>query len=257
MTRRLAVLLLAALAPLPRAHAQHRLDVTACGAVRQPGIHALPADTRLSAAIQALKPEPDAYLLGTALLRQTHRAEQARWKAGVLFDLAMLSTSRATPPAAGNAARQLARQLQALPVTGRAMQRLEAHALAARPREDLPVNPGDQLCFPRRPSTVRIVGAVRAACTLPHQPGQRLNAYLRACPLLEAASRDEAFVIQPDGAVERRGIALWNRSDEGGIAPGATVFIPLPAHVTRSLAPGMDEAFARFLATQPLTVPEP
>jgi hypothetical protein len=63
-------------------------------------------------------------------------------------------------------------------------------------------------------------------------------------------------VIQPDGQVFRRGVALWNRSLPLPLAPGALVFVPLSARTAGAVDDTLNHDMADFLATQLLPGPE-
>ncbi len=118
-----------------------------------------------------------------------------------------------------------------------------------------PLADGDRLYYPTRPSTVTVLGTVEQPCTIAHHPLQRPLDYVRQCPALLAASNDDVFVIQPDGEIQKIGVALWNRSGESTLAPGALIFVPLNARTTRDVNPDFNEDAARFLATQVLDAP--
>lgn len=113
------------------------------------------------------------------------------------------------------------------------------------------MNQGDTLVYPRRPSDIRVVGAVDKACRVPHVPMQDARRYLTACPVSSAADPDLIFVVQPDGTVMEQGIALWNRDPPRPLAPGAWIYVPFDR---RAIAGAADDTFNRdvadFLATQ-------
>ena len=95
--------------------------MTVSGEVRNPGPIPLAPEARLLDVITASQPDAQGYWLGAAWLRQPMLAQQARLKAGVLFDL---DTLRQAALAAGydsraDLAARVYRQVQALPVTGR------------------------------------------------------------------------------------------------------------------------------------------
>ncbi|MCD9086652.1 capsule biosynthesis GfcC family protein [Stenotrophomonas sp. SY1] len=232
--------------------AQTHITIEASGSVHAPGLHVLPARARLSAAADTARPTTDAYHLGAALLRHRELPEQARHKAGLMFDLGLLSTGGSDMPALAEAADQLIEILSPMPVTGRVMQLLEPRTLEANRTQDYPASTGDHLFYPSRPTTVTVTGAVRNACKLPHVPLQTPAAYRQQCPLLRAASRDYLHVIQPDGSIERLGIALWNRSPRSTLAPGALIYVPLDDSLSPTVAPNVNDAAAKFLATQVL-----
>jgi len=234
--------------------AANPIYVEADGHVRNSGSQALPAESRLSVAALAASPDSDAYLLGAALLRQSNMHAQTRLKAGLLFDLEALASQHESPELVA-AARAMAESFANLPVTGREPQLLDPRGLEASREENRPAKAGDRLIYPARPETVTVTGAVTRSCTLPHSFRSDARAYRQACDVLRVASRDDLYVIQPDGRLQKLGIALWNRGEPVHLAPGAIVFVPLDDKQIKSIAPEINEEAARFLATQVLDAP--
>ena len=232
------------------AHAQAPVRVQVEGAVRNPGTFEVPEGSRLSEAVLAAMPTADAYPAGASLLRRDATREQLRLKAALVHDLQQLA--QAEDAALRNTAAALARQLDAMPVTGRIHTLLDPRRMEVEPAANLVLAEGDRVVYPRRPGTVRIVGAVAVPCDVAHVPLRDAAAYLDACPQL-SADRDWLYAIQPDGAIQRLGIALWNRSPSQPLAPGAVLYVPLPARALRGLDVDFNAEFATFLATQAVT----
>lgn len=231
------------------------IHVDVLGQVRDPGVQILPAGARLSDAALAAQPLPGAYPLAAAWLRRAEQLAQTRLKAGILFDLGLLEERADRDPDGAQAATALAREIDSMPVTGRVPALLAARNVEAALTQNRPLADGDRLVYPPRPTTVTVMGAVAQQCVLEHVPEQAPRAYLSHCPALAAASRDDLYVIQPDGRVEKLGIALWNRSPASTLAPGAIVYVPLQASTLGQAAPDLNEEVARFLATQVLNAP--
>lgn len=234
------------------------VNVTISGRVAHPGVQHLTAGARLSDAVLKAGVLPDAYPLAAAWLRTSLRDTQARWKAGLLYDVGVLRAQARLDdkPALLKLATRLQRHWRTLPVTGRQRQAL----LDPRPLEISPQNHllgnGDRIVYPPRPATVRVVGAVQQPCTLPFVPVRAARLYRKDCPLAVAASLDWLYIIQPDGHVTRRGIALWNRQHAQSLAPGAVVYVPVdPDLLPNSVRTVFNHDAARFLSTQvlPLT----
>lgn len=224
------------------------IRVEARGNVRHPGTHTLPADARLSAAALATRPDENAYMLGAALLREQAIPAQSRLKAGLLFDLDLLTAQ----PKVADAATRMRDAFKRMPVTGRVPQILDPRPLEATPTQDTPARSGDRLIYPTRPDTITVVGAVITLCTLRHDALTTAAAYRAQCPALPVASSDDLYVVQPDGSHRKVGIALWNREPGASLAPGAVVFVPLAEHLVRTVAPTFNEEATAFLATQVL-----
>lgn len=220
------------------------------GAVLQPGSHPWHPEARLRDAVAAAQVRADAWFLGAALLRGRALEPQKRLKAGILFDL---RANRLHARVENNQPlvellNRLDSQVSALPVTGRITARLAPFDLLL-PQHNLPLEAGDQLTYPTRPTQLRVMGAVQADCVLAHDPALSLRDYLGQCPAHPAASRDHVFVIQPDGHVQHTGIAHWNEQPVN-IAVGAILYRPL--HAARLLPESgeLNSDLAALLATQ-------
>lgn len=232
-------------------HAAQMLTFEGVGMVHNTGMQNLPAGARISQAAIAVAPDAHAYLLGAALLRQQQVIPQSRQKAGLLHDLTQLARNTDDAPAIAAIATRMAERFEAMPVTGRQLQQLlEPRSLEVTRARDGLLQEGDRLVYPARPTTVTVTGAVSNECPLPHEPLLAPADYRSHCALHPAASRDEVYVIQPDGDISRHGIALWNRSPPSSVAPGAVIYIPLSESDVRRIAPEVNEDAARFLATQ-------
>jgi len=230
------------------------LQVRVDGAVARPGPQSLPTGSRLADAVIAAKATDAAYPTGAMLLRRPAQQAQLRLKAGLMHDLGVLEAGGDADVAA--LARELADWLDRLPVTGRVRTELSPRRLESTPAANLPLVDGDRVHYPMRPTSVRIVGAVDRACITTHVPLQDAHAYLASCPVHAAGSREWLFVIQPDGAIQRIGTALWNRSEPQALAPGAVLYVPLAERATRALHGDFNAELAGFLATQPMTSEE-
>lgn len=226
------------------------------GAVAHPGTRELPPSARFSDAVLAAAPTPGAYVLGASVLRRDALAAQTRARAGLLYDLQALADDPRSEPAAAALARRLQRWIEGLPATGRVTGRLEPRALEVDLDANRPLAEGDRFVYPSRPATVRIAGAVAQDCAPAHVPLRDARDYLRDCAPDAAADRDWLYAIQPDGHVERLGIAPWNRSAAYPLAPGAWLYVPLSERAVRRVAPDLNRALADFLATQPLPAAE-
>lgn len=229
------------------------VQVRVAGQVHHPGTQTLPAGSRLSDAVLKADVRLDAYPLGAAWLRAALRPTQRRWKAGLMYDLDLLQGQARLDqqPALLKLAARWQRHWRALPVTGR--QRLAL--LDPRPLEisdhNALLSSGDLIVYPPRPTTVQILGAVARPCTVRFVPMQAARDYLAACPRAAAANTDWLFVIQPDGRVMRRGIALWNRDRAQALAPGAILYVPIkPRLIPASVRTQFNQDAARFLSTQ-------
>src|SRR5690606_15836782 len=101
--------------------------VTVSGDVANPGPVELPAGGRLLDVISVAVPNAEGYWLAGVLLRQSLLEEQARLKAGVLFDLDVLQrmASLFDKPGRAALALRLSEQVRQMPVTGRQIANLD------------------------------------------------------------------------------------------------------------------------------------
>lgn len=228
------------------------------GAVDTAGAVQLPAKARLSDAALAAHVQTDAYMAGAAWLRPSLMIEQQRAKAGLLFDLDSVRKQalKDERDELAQLAADLSRWLGAMPATGRQVALLDPRAVEVNAPENRLIAEGDALYYPRRPSSIYVVGAVKQACDLPLVAMQDARKYLGGCALSPLADADWLYVIQPDGRVSRQGIGLWNRSAPMSLAPGATLYVPVSEHLVRGMAPDLNHELSAFLATQLFVEPE-
>lgn len=220
------------------------------GKVSRPGQLDIAVAPRFADAIVSAEPAQDAYLTGTKLFRQSARPDQIRLRAGLLHTLSLLQQGPTTETA--NLAHSLSRWLKEHEATGVVAHGLDARLAQVQPRLNVVLEPGDQIIVPARPSSVRVMGAVLAECTLAHEPLRDAQAYLRSCPSSPSADRNYLLVIQPDGKIQRLGRALWNRADSQPIAPGGTLYVPVAETVVGRVDAHFNSEFAMFIATQPI-----
>jgi hypothetical protein len=248
----LACLLLACSLP-----AAARIEVTVSGAVHHAGTLSLPDGASLSVAALAAGVRRDAYPLGAAWLRPQDRTAQVRLKAGIEYDLGALHRRALLHGDAERAAalRRLRAWIASLPVTGRVPALLQPRVVEATPTQNRPLAPGDALYYPTRPRSVRVVGALARPCKPAFRPLADARSYLADCASGALASRNWAWVVQPDGHLSKRGIASWNLSAPKPLAPGAMIYVPIAHKLAATVDDGLNRDIARFLATQVLPGP--
>lgn len=225
--------------------------VTVQGDALKPGQVLLADKTRLSDVLRAAQVNAESYWFGATWQHQPLVPEQRRLKAGVIFDLQSLRNEALAQQQLERAelASSLLHTVESLPVTGRRIAILDPVRVEVERKHNAYVSAGDRLIYPQRPTTVHVVGAVKQDCELPHQPLQDAREYLQLCPEHNEADNDYLWVIQPDGHVYKRGIALWNRDEGFFPAPGARLYVPIK---TSGTTPQLNQELAQFLATQPL-----
>jgi hypothetical protein len=234
------------------------VDVQVAGEVRQPGTLRLPAGSRFADAVLAAMPDAQtSYPLAAAALRAGAEPAQRRLKAGLLFDLHALAEAKGIDPAMRQRLETLHAWVASLPVTGRVTGQLDPRRIEVDRASNRVLASGDRFIYPPRPSTITVVGAVAQPCALAHEALRDAEAYLRDCAPDAYADRDTLFVVQPDGQVQRLGIAAWNRGALQSLAPGAVIYVPLDERLLRGQAETFNEDLAAFLATQVLPVAAP
>src|SRR5258706_6305501 len=180
---------------------------------------------------------PDAYPLGLSWRVPSEGAPQHLLRHEVLELLA------AEPRLNG-----LQQWVSTLPVTGRVpVANADAPWLVVRPNRDPVLMPGHTVVLPRRPRSVTVVTENGDACAVTHAGGREAMAYVEACEPTRARSVDWAWIAQPDGRVERFGVAPWNQEAQDIPAPGAWIWAP-----SRELRvpEKLSDRLMRFLATQ-------
>ncbi|MBM3336617.1 MAG: YjbH domain-containing protein [Betaproteobacteria bacterium] len=200
------------------------------------------ADERLSDWLLRQPDAPRAYPLGLNWRVPAERSAQDAQKRELLGQIAR--SDRTVP--AGRA--YLASMIRALPATGRITVPLaEARWLQANSKSDPLLQPDHVVLLPQRPRTVTTLREDGTWCTIPHQSGGTILDYVGACEPSGSLRVDWAWVVQPNGLIQRSGIASWNRQNQDELAPGAVIWAP-------SRDSGWPEAVSEklvdFLATQ-------
>ncbi len=141
----------------------------------------------------------------------------------------------------------LQRNLTAMPPTGRMpLSNVESKWLEAYPRKDPWMQPGDLFGLPARPVNLRVMTENGLVCEIPHREGLQAKDYVRACVGSDAYG-PLAWVVQPDGRVQRVGLRLWNAAEQDQPAPGSWIWVPA---VHSKLPLEWSQRWAEWLATQ-------
>ncbi|MBV8469812.1 MAG: SLBB domain-containing protein, partial [Pelomonas sp.] len=228
-----------AVLPLDKQNVRVRVE----GEVRRPGEYILPAQTTMAAAIAAAGGlTPAAYIYGTDFSRESVRAVQQQNYERALRDLETqftrsTATQRATSAddAAALAAQsqnttRLIAQLRSVHPSGRIVLQMDP----TRPElPNLPLESGDRILVPARPTTVGVFGSVfNSGSFLYTAESSVADAIKLAGGPTRGADPGSAFVIHANGSVvsARQRSAGWlsyGSTLEGVAAqPGDTVFVP-------------------------------
>ena len=226
--------------------------VTVTGDVANPGPVELPAGGRLLDVINEAVPNAEGYWLAGVLLRQSLLEEQARLKAGVLFDLDVLQRMALLfdMPSRVALAQRLTEQVRQMPVTGRQIADLDPVAVEVGFARNIRLDDGDRLIYPKRIDEVEVLGAVAAPCPLPYQPLQEAREYLQGCSILSDAEADYLWLIQPNGVSRRVGIAHWNRESGHMPVAGSKILVPVKNDDLDPPLPELNQQLAELIATQ-------
>lgn len=226
--------------------------VTVTGDVANPGPVELPKGGRLLDVINEAVPNAEGYWLAGVLLRQSLLEEQARLKAGVLFDLDVLQRMALLfdMPSRVALAQRLTEQVRQMPVTGRQIADLDPVAVEVGFARNIRLDDGDRLIYPKRIDEVEVLGAVAAPCHLPYQPLQEAREYLQGCSILSDAEADYLWLIQPNGVSRRVGIAHWNRESGHMPVAGSKILVPVKNDDLDPPLPELNQQLAELIATQ-------
>ncbi|MES2208456.1 MAG: YjbH domain-containing protein [Pseudomonadota bacterium] len=192
-----------------------------------------------------LRKETDIFFLGIIWNSPAEIPFQTKQKAHLLQQLEALSDNGKVEQI-----QALQRLVKALPITGRVvLPEQDPRWLQANPKLDPVLTPNDKIIVSDTPTTVSVLQDDGSICTLPHAHGVEAEYYVKQC--LQHAGKgktaDWAWVVQANGEVRQVGIALWNRSKQDQLSPGAWIWAP-----TRQLnfPSEVSEELANFIATQ-------
>jgi polysaccharide export outer membrane protein len=186
----------------------------------------------------------NAYLYGAQFTRESTRREQQKRYDDFLDQLeremnaaaSSLSSQVISPQQAAAAQTTLASQrdllarLRKTPINGRVVFHIDQQAEGLDSLPDLPLENGDRLFIPARPSTVNVIGDVFAQASFLYGDDYRTGDYLKmAGGTARSADRSHMFVIRADGAVVSRRVTspLFAKSfDALPMFPGDTLVVP-------------------------------
>jgi hypothetical protein len=183
-------------------------------------------------------------LYGAQLTRESTRREQQKRYDDFIAQLerdmnesaANLSSRVISPQQAATAQtsvagqRDLIERLRKLPIDGRIVLDMDPNSRGVKALPDLPLENGDRLYVPSRPSTVNVIGNVFEQATFLYEEDLRVGDYLKkAGGPARSADRSHMFVVRADGSVVSRstGAVLFSRAFEVlPMHPGDTLVVP-------------------------------
>ena len=208
---------------------------------------AIETNTRLSAwltdRMTKKRDLQNTYLAGMVWTVQEEVAAQARAKSELIARLMQIDRPQAAEAAA---LERLLRFIEPLPVTGRVvLEKTDPRWLEVHPDKDPVLQKGHRIKLIDRPETVSLVFGDGQVCHVHHDVSLYANSYVKQCN--PQASARWVWIVQPDGVVQRAGVASWNQTDQNPPAPGAWIVVedsrfPINQHLYGLIA--------RLLATQ-------
>jgi polysaccharide export outer membrane protein len=228
---------------VPRA--QQRTQVRIEGEVAMAGVYTvMPGETLRQVIARAGGLTPNAYLYGAQLTRESTRREQQKRYNDFLEQLeseiseaASNLSSRVTSPQQVATAqtsltsqREMIDRLRKVSMDGRIVLNMSPGDRSLNDFPNLPLENGDRLYVPSRPSTVNVIGTVYEQTSFLYQEDYRTGDYLKkAGGPARSADRSRMFIVRADGSVvsRRSGPALFAKSFDGlTMFPGDTLVVP-------------------------------
>ena len=186
----------------------------------------------------------NAYLYGAQFTREsTRREEQKRYddflnqleremheSAANLSSRVTSAQEAATAQTSVASQRELIDRLKKVPMDGRIVLDMDPNSRGADKLPDLPLENGDRLFVPSRPSTVNVIGTVFEQSAFLYEEDLRVGDYLKkAGGTARSADRSHMFVVRADGSVVSRTAtsALFGHGfDALPMYPGDTLVVP-------------------------------
>jgi protein involved in polysaccharide export with SLBB domain len=226
--------------------AQQAKQVRVEGEVAMAGVYTLsPGETLRDLVARAGGLTQNAYLYGAQFTREsTRREEQKRYEDFLnqldreMAESAATVSNRVISPQQALAAQtsvtgqhELIDRLRKVPIDGRIVLDLDPASRGVKALPDLPLENGDRLYVPSRPSTVNVIGAVFEQATFLYEEDLRVSDYLKkAGGSMRSADRGRMFIVRADGSVVSRsavhGVLFAKTFDTLPMYPGDTLVVP-------------------------------
>lgn len=213
------------------------------GEFARPGLYqAQPGETMRQLVVRVGGLSQNAYLYGASFIRESAREAQQvqlseyvdRFERDVEASLSsqlqrnVSGDDQQAARAQADAQRKLVERLRQIRATGRIVLELkpDAHKVADLP--DIPLEDGDRLQVPRRPSVVSVIGAVYGRNIQIYRPDKTTREYLEhAGGATTTADEGSIYLLHADGSVRNRRQDGWG----GGVLssrlnPGDAIVVP-------------------------------
>lgn len=216
------------------------------GEVANPGIYQVQAGETLQQLLKRIGGfTTQAYVYGTEFTRLSVKKQQQQNLEQLIKRLQSLSESNAATLAANirvdnpnqvqallqqqkDQARAQIERLRQLKSKGRvSLELTPAAALALADLPDVPLEDGDAVLVPPRPSFVAAVGSVNNENVFIYKDGKTVGDIIKSAGLAQDADESEAFVLRADGSVlSRSSGGLFAGFSGRRVMPGDTVIVP-------------------------------
>lgn len=127
----------------------------------------------------------------------------------------------------------------------------DARWLEANPQSDPILKSTHRIHVPNRPAHVSLLKNDGTLCQVKFAANRPAQDYAKTCSENKLPA-DWAYVIQPDGEIQRFGISLWNQSAQDPPAPGAWIWIPARSYRWTT---EFNDQLIRFLSGQGVSEP--
>jgi polysaccharide biosynthesis/export protein len=223
--------------------------VTVAGEVRYPGTFDVKRGERLSSVLaRAGGLTDEAYASGAIFTRRTAAISEseANQREAKELEVALAAASQrgsftsnisgATVAGAGGAGGStssdvvlnLISELRSAPALGRITVTADPAVLQVHPEQDIPMEVGDTLYIPKRPSTVTVTGEVLNTGSFAYRNDLTVNDYVAmAGGTRESADEGRTFVVLPDGSARPVEESWFSFNSNNIIPPGSTIVIPV------------------------------
>jgi len=185
-----------------------------------------------------------------ALLRLSHREEQARWKQSVLYDLQALAYKASLKGSADflNWLGGVERAVRSQSVTGRMPGiYINPHGSEARPEDNLLLEEGDRLHLPVCSGRIYLVDGFFTSVRF--DSTQTLNRHAEQLPTEIWHQPGYLWVVHPDGAFKRVKAGYWQHQSLF-VGDGGYLFRPIDEELLQGINPNFNFELARWLSTQ-------
>lgn len=168
---------------------------------------------------------------GAVISEEQATATALRQQQALVARLAALSAEESGDDAA--AINTLRQQIQALKITGRQHITLDPDVVRVSERGNPPLQGNYTLWVGAQPTEVTLFGLLSRPGKQPFMPGRDVTHYLDGHNLLSGADRSYAWVVYPDGRIQKVPVAYWNKRHVEPM-PGSIIFVGLDDSVWSS-----------------------